>query len=147
LTFNKIPFIINIVILTKGVREFFSQLFEYRNSDYEKLVLSYKEFFGVALEAKEKECGFYRAEIERLRKDVAFERSRANAAIDSLLVRDAHIAPLEQVRSKEVQAKDKIAQVRMKEFDSLLAQIGEDIGEADPTIRTEEMGVEITPHA
>lgn len=127
------------------MREFFSELFKLRDEDFEKLVLSYRDYFGVALEAKEKQCDFYRAEIERLRSDVAFERSRCNAAIDALLVRDAHIGPIEQLRKKESKPKDELAQKRMKEFSDLLAQVGEDVGQSDPATVTEELGVRIAP--
>lgn len=110
---------------------------EARDQAFQVTVKALGEVRELVVAAKQAEIDALRAQISRLEKDLAYEKSRGDALVDRLLVRDAHVAAVAPVAvaaaaERDVETAKKRSQVQAV-FDEL-ATIG-DLPPARPEAR------------
>lgn len=100
------------------------------------------------MKVKDEEIAFLKDQVQSYSKLVDHERARAEAAIDRLLVREAHVPPVANADlAKSIGEQDTLAaeaaRRKEKELETIIAMVngvGEDAGEESPTEKLVEIG-------
>lgn len=81
--------------------------------------------FEIALGAKENEIRYLKNTLEKLEEELSYERHRADALCDRLLVRDARVASVSPAAVELAKHKDEVAVKALRETFEGLNDVGE----------------------
>lgn len=88
-------------------------------------VKSLRDAYELALGAKESEVAALKRQVEDLEQRLKYERSRADALVDRLLVRDAKVLAVAPAAVEAARQKDEVAVKRLTEAFEQLNGVGE----------------------